>query len=89
MRELKTNKAEKSVVDAEVAVLLDLKKKLASAQGQDAAPSSGGGKKKGGKKQQAAPEVKQEMSGTANAANPAEVERLTASVNEQVKISAL
>lgn len=51
VRDLKTVKAEKSVVDAEVAKLLDLKKQLALAQGLDpgaAAPSSG--KKKGKKK---------------------------------------
>ena len=50
MRELKTNKAEKSLVDTEVAKLLDLKKQLALAQGQDPAASAGGGKKKGKKK---------------------------------------
>ena len=47
VRELKTNKAEKSVVEAEVAVLLDLKKKLSIATGQPV-PQSGG--KKGKKK---------------------------------------
>ena len=46
VRELKTNKAEKSLVDTEVAKLLDLKKQLALAQGQDPAASAGGGKKK-------------------------------------------
>ena len=50
VRELKTNKAEKSVVDTEVAKLLDLKKQLALAQGQDPATAAGGGKKKGKKK---------------------------------------
>lgn len=83
VRELKTNKAEKSVVDAEVAILLDLKKQLAACQGQDAAPQSGGGKKKGTNKQQKPAEVK-EVTGTANAVNSAEVERLTAEVGEQV-----
>ncbi|CAG5136637.1 unnamed protein product, partial [Candidula unifasciata] len=49
VRELKAAKADKSVVDAEVATLLQLKKDLASAQGQnpDAATT---GKKKGKKK---------------------------------------
>ena len=47
VRELKTNKAEKSLVDAEVAVLLDLKKKLSIATGQPL-PQPGG--KKGKKK---------------------------------------
>ncbi|XP_076437456.1 methionine--tRNA ligase, cytoplasmic-like [Babylonia areolata] len=51
VRELKTAKAEKSVVDAEVAKLLDLKKQLALAQGLDpAAAAPSGGKKKGKKK---------------------------------------
>lgn len=50
VRELKTNKAEKSIVDTEVAKLLDLKKQLALAQGQDPAAAAGGGKKKGKKK---------------------------------------
>ncbi|KAL4234118.1 hypothetical protein ACF0H5_005771 [Mactra antiquata] len=84
VRELKTNKAEKSIVDTEVAVLLNLKKKLAAAQGQDSAPSSGGsGKKKGGKKPQPVQEVKQEVTGTASTGNPVEVERLTKAVDEQ------
>ena len=47
VRELKTNKAEKSLVEAEVALLLDLKKKLSIATGQPI-PQSGG--KKGKKK---------------------------------------
>ena len=47
MRELKTNKAEKSLVDAEVAVLLDLKKQLSIATGQPLPQPSG---KKGKKK---------------------------------------
>jgi len=33
VRTLKTNKAEKAVIDAEVTLLLDLKKRLALAQG--------------------------------------------------------
>ncbi|XP_053401323.1 methionine--tRNA ligase, cytoplasmic-like [Mercenaria mercenaria] len=49
VRELKTNKAEKVVVDAEVGKLLDLKKQLAVAQGQDP-EAAAGGKKKGKKK---------------------------------------
>jgi hypothetical protein len=50
VRELKTAKAEKAKIDAEVATLLDLKRQLAVVQGEDpaaAAPSSG--KKKGKK----------------------------------------
>ena len=47
VRELKTNKAEKSLVDAEVAVLLDLKKQLSIATGQPLPQPSG---KKGKKK---------------------------------------
>ena len=51
VRELKTSKAEKSLVDVEVAKLLDLKKQLTLAQGQDPASAAGGaGKKKGKKK---------------------------------------
>lgn len=51
VRELKTAKADKSTVDAEVAKLLDLKKQLALAQGLDpAAAAPSGGKKKGKKK---------------------------------------
>ncbi|XP_060596345.1 methionine--tRNA ligase, cytoplasmic-like [Ruditapes philippinarum] len=49
VRELKTNKAEKVIVDAEVKKLLDLKKQLAVAQGNDPEPAKGGGKKKGKK----------------------------------------
>ena len=47
VRELKTNKAEKSLVDTEVAKLLDLKKQLAVAQGQDPAASAMGRQKEG------------------------------------------
>ena len=49
VRELKGSKAEKSVIDQNVAILLDLKKQLAIAQGQDPAAAVGGGKKKGKK----------------------------------------
>lgn len=49
VRELKASKAEKSVIDQQVAVLLDLKKQLALAQGQDPQAAVGGGKKKGKK----------------------------------------
>ncbi|XP_005098473.2 methionine--tRNA ligase, cytoplasmic [Aplysia californica] len=48
VRELKTAKAEKSIVDAEVATLLKLKQELAAAQGVDP-NAAAGGKKKGGK----------------------------------------
>ena len=47
MRQLKTNKAEKADIDVEVALLLDLKKKLSLASGQPLPQSSG---KKGKKK---------------------------------------
>lgn len=40
VRKLKTAKAEKSVVDAEVAILLDLKKKLCLAEGKDPAETT-------------------------------------------------
>lgn len=50
MRELKAAKADKSVVDAEVAVLLQLKKELALAQGQNPDATAAAGKKKGKKK---------------------------------------
>lgn len=50
VRELKASKAEKSVVDTEVAKLLELKKLLALAQGQEPVTAAGGGKKKGKKK---------------------------------------
>ncbi|ESO85667.1 hypothetical protein LOTGIDRAFT_229481 [Lottia gigantea] len=49
VRELKTQKAEKSKIDKEVALLLDLKKKLSLAQGIDPATASSN-KKKGKKK---------------------------------------
>ena len=47
VRQLKTNKAEKADIDVEVALLLDLKKKLSLASGQPLPQSSG---KKGKKK---------------------------------------
>ena len=47
---MKTQKAEKSIIDAEVAKLLDLKRRLAIAQGVDPDSVVGGGKKKGKKK---------------------------------------
>ncbi|CAE1325612.1 MARS [Acanthosepion pharaonis] len=50
VRELKMNKAEKSVVDAEVAILIELKRNLAVKQGIDPSTLIGGGKKKGKKK---------------------------------------
>jgi hypothetical protein len=49
VRELKSAKADKAKIDAEVATLLDLKRQLAAAQGPASAaatPPSGGGKKK-------------------------------------------
>ena len=47
VRELKGNKAEKAAIDAEVALLLDLKKKLSIASGVPlSAPSGKKGKKK-------------------------------------------
>ena len=48
VRQLKTEKAEKSKIDKEVAKLLQLKKSLALAQGTN--PDEGGKKKRGGKK---------------------------------------
>ena len=51
VRTLKTNKADKSQIDQEVAKLLSLKRDLAVAQGQDPNQAvGGGGKKKKGKK---------------------------------------
>lgn len=50
VRDLKSQKAEKSRIDSEVAVLLDLKRKLAVAQGQDPEALTGGKGKKGKKK---------------------------------------
>ena len=51
VRNLKTAKADKKAVDEAVAKLLDLKKQLAAATGQELpAAQSGGNKKKGGKK---------------------------------------
>jgi len=48
VREVKASKAEKSMVDAEVKLLLELKQKLAAVQGTPAAEGKGG--KKGKKK---------------------------------------
>ena len=48
MRQLKTAKADKAVIDAEVAILLDLKKKFAEAQGKPL--DEGKGKRGKGKK---------------------------------------
>ena len=50
VRDLKTKKAEKSLIDVEVAKLLELKKRLALAQGINPEQAVGGGKKKGKKK---------------------------------------
>ena len=52
VRKLKTEKAEKEKVDAEVAILLALKKKLAVAEGKDPneQENNSTGKKKGKKK---------------------------------------
>lgn len=50
MKNLKTQKADKVIVDTEVTKLLNLKKELAEAQGIDPASLIGGGKKKGKKK---------------------------------------
>ena len=49
MRKLKTDKAEKATVDAEVAIFLELKKKLAIAEGKDPNVLENKGKKKGKK----------------------------------------
>ena len=50
VREVKAAKADKNVIDAEVATLLQLKRELALAQGLDPEEAVGGGKKKGKKK---------------------------------------
>lgn len=50
MRKLKAENAEKAAVDAEVAILLDLKKKLAVAEGKDPNEQDNKTKKKGKKK---------------------------------------
>ena len=50
MRDVKAAKADKSVIDSEVASLLQLKRELAVAQGPDPDAAVGGGKKKGKKK---------------------------------------
>ncbi|XP_013384289.1 methionine--tRNA ligase, cytoplasmic [Lingula anatina] len=50
VRQLKASKADKSSIDEAVAVLLDLKKQLALAQGQNPTDVQGSGKKKGKKK---------------------------------------
>ena len=49
MRKLKADKAEKATVDAEVVVSLELKKKLAIAEGNDPNALENKGKKKGSK----------------------------------------
>lgn len=46
MRDLKAQKAEKAVITAEVATLLDLKKQLALAEGKSPEPAPQKGKKK-------------------------------------------
>ncbi|KAH3692301.1 hypothetical protein DPMN_194751, partial [Dreissena polymorpha] len=83
VRDLKAKKAEKGVIDAEVKLLLDLKKQLADTQVPSAVTETGGGKKKGEKGDQ--PGVKQEVKVTANnvTSSPAEVERLNKLVTEQ------
>ena len=50
VRQLKENKADKSTIDAEVAKLLDLKKKLSSATGTNANDTSAKKKNKKTKK---------------------------------------
>lgn len=51
MRALKAQKAEKAVITAEVAVLLDLKKQLTLAEGKSPEPAPQKGKKKWDRKQ--------------------------------------
>ena len=46
VRDLKSKKAEKSEIDAAVAILLDLKAKFKAETGQDWKPASGGEAKK-------------------------------------------
>ncbi len=80
MRQLKTAKAEKSQIDAEVSKLLDLKKRLAIAEGKD--PKSGGQGKKGkNQSNQATPPA---ANAEAPKPDPVEAERLTAEVSKQV-----
>lgn len=90
VRELKGKKADKSEIDTEVAKLLDLKKRLSLAQGQDAAPASGGGGKKKDKKEtkpatKASGSVAEAATPTSanGSADPAEVSRLTEEVAKQ------
>lgn len=48
MRELKTQKAEKTLIDTEVVLLLELKKKLSLAEGKGAAAAGSANDKKSG-----------------------------------------
>ncbi|KAK3106651.1 hypothetical protein FSP39_024573 [Pinctada imbricata] len=78
VRELKSKKAEKFVIDGEVAKLLDLKKRLAEAQGEDPTPVSGGSKKNVAKK-----ESSKSATSNSGGGNPAEVAKLTDEVSKQ------
>lgn len=48
VRELKTQKAEKTLIDTEVVLLLELKKKLSLAEGKGAAAAGSANDKKSG-----------------------------------------
>jgi len=87
VRDLKSKKAAKEEIDAQVAILLDLKKQLTAAGG---VPASGGKEDKKKQKptpqQKAAPAVKKETTPPSAPAGPvdeAEVARLTAAVAAQ------
>ncbi|XP_052815564.1 methionine--tRNA ligase, cytoplasmic-like isoform X2 [Mya arenaria] len=83
VRELKSNKADKFTIDAEVKVLLDLKKKLTEATGQTAT-APGGGKQKGNKQgKQPASQGEMKVIANSRTVDSAEVDRLTALVAEQ------
>ncbi|OWF40602.1 Methionine--tRNA ligase, cytoplasmic [Mizuhopecten yessoensis] len=91
VRDLKTKKADKSEIDAQVAKLLDLKKRLALAQGQNSVPAAGGNKKKDKKSakqpasgQGSAPPASVAPPASSNApGSSAEVDRLTEEVSKQ------
>ena len=102
MRDLKTAKAEKSVIDAEVKLLLDLKKQLTAAQGGTS--EQPGGKQKSSKGGKQGEKGKQSDKGkqSENKGKPAssegapvngapvdsaEVARLQALVTEQVYVT--
>lgn len=88
VRALKSSGVEKKVWEPEVAKLLDLKKKLAAAQGASApakaAPAKGAGKKES-KKPTAPKESKTPVQENGVAADPAEVKQLEQEIDKQVR----